>query len=189
MLVSIVLRHITACCDHSLYYSRRCFSQDNQLLRCNVRCKGMGGGATSSQGLAFLRPPLVRFSPAWQFSSPPPLSRSRVALCRSCAPASLRASSCTEEASSTKEDHRQDPDQFTGISQSVRTRPRPRYQRSQVPLITCIRARHSLILDQSNVDSLRKRESLIHSNTGCRRSCPLPREGASTRDSLTDLEI
>lgn len=45
----------------------------------------------------------------------------RGALRRSCARTGLRASSCTEEASSRKED-RQDPDQFTGISQSVRTR-------------------------------------------------------------------
>lgn len=41
------------------------------------------------------------------------------ALRRSCARTSLRASSCTEEVSSTKEDC-QDPDQFTGIPQSVR---------------------------------------------------------------------
>lgn len=62
-------------------------------------------------------------------------------LLRSSAPASLRASSCTEEASSTKEDHCQDSDQFTGIPQSVRTRLAPAIR---VPSITCIYTRRRL---------------------------------------------
>ena len=122
----------------------------------------MGGGATSSQGLAFLRPPpLVRFSPAWQssssssFSSSPNPTPTPLSLAVACCSLSLLRSS---ELARLILHGRGLLDQGgpPSGSRSVYRHPPVRAYASpvpaiRVPLITCIRARRllSTTLDHS----------------------------------------